>query len=161
MIILDGVKINTDDFIVENLESLEEKTSIRFEFYVIGESNYNLYNNLLKSGPATLEIPSENLKLNMKRDQLSSSYKDLMDENTKVSFSVTYVEADETNEWDQNTGLFITNLMNWARTRALSEILIENGLITKEAYDEKIADVLTRDKEEMLNFISTGKDIEK
>ena len=58
-------------------------------------------------------------------------------------------------EWNVFTGLFHTATGNRARTRAISELLIEKGIISMEEYN-KLNEVAKRDFEEMKRFINEG-----
>lgn len=159
MIIIDGVEFETKSLEVKPHESEKGKIVIEFNFKVIGESNYNLYSNSLKNGPVRIQVPEKDVDIFAKKKSYSTSSSGDLEEKQTI-FTVKYVECNENEEnWTETKGINTTVLMNWVRTRALAEFLIENELMTKESYEKKILDIFNRDREEFINFISTGKPI--
>lgn len=135
----------------------EEEFTLSFE--VQGANNFHLFSNLLNNEVFDIIVPSLNHEFKAKRLSSSSSYQSPLNQYTEVCFSVTYKEynEDEKPEWNGLLGTTQTAIGNWARTRAISELLVEKGIITMEEYEHKIGKIIDRDLEEMREFIFEGK----
>lgn len=155
MIVINDVTIDSQIHIEQiNAESNEYKV----EFEVLGKNNFKLYSAILKEEIVQVEIPEFEQKFEGKINNLTSSYREILDEETIVAISFVVKEkTDKDKEWNVFDGLFQTAVANWARTRAISKILIKNNLTTQEEYENLISEILESDFEEMKEFIFKGK----
>jgi hypothetical protein len=140
------------------LEELN-KSDNHFNFYfkVVGVNNYHLYSNLLNSDKLKVSIPALELEFDAKKGPNSSSYRDPLNDDTEVDFSVEFKQStEEETGWDLNTGLVSTAISNWARTRALAKALKDKGILSSEEYEQYIDDILASDREDMTEWILKG-----
>jgi hypothetical protein len=160
IVIIDEVKFEAINFAIHGEDGARK---IEFEFTVIGENNYHLVNKLLNSGNVfNFEVPESAVELKVKKGTSSSSYKELLNERTIVNFSIELKEInpDEIPEWTVLTGTYQASMMNWIRTRAISELLKDKGIITIEEYEERIIHIRERDWDSMSEFLITGIEVE-
>ncbi|WP_188405506.1 DUF3219 family protein [Thalassobacillus devorans] len=151
---MNDVRVNVDIQVFD-----QETNHIQVEFMVRGENEFHLFSNLLRENTFDIKVPEFDMDYKAKILSSSSSYNDQLTGDTPVRFSVELQEYDEENDsnWNATTATGVIGVQNWARTRALAELLQEKGILTKQEYDEKIRQVLDRDKEEMISFF-TGED---
>ncbi len=153
LVILNDVKIDAE---VEKID--EKQKEFRINFAVIGENNYNLYSSLLKGNNLNVKIPSYGIDFKASISHYSRTYQGPLDEDTIINFSFIVKEkTDEGPEWNLFTGLYLTAINNWVRTRALAKILKEKGLLTDEEYEKVLDEIYESDFEEMKKFILEGK----
>lgn len=141
---------------------INEKTKnninhITFEAEILGYREFNNYSNAIEHNELNIEIPSENIKFKGRKNGYSSSYTDLENKEQilyHIKINIDEIDKDEVQSSSGDNffvNMGINTTRNWARTRALSELLIEKGLFTKEEYEEKIDFVWDRDREEFIS----------
>ncbi|MGG4267422.1 hypothetical protein [Peribacillus simplex] len=162
------VKINEieiDAKVDEQVEKDEQsgKSFIKYQldFTAQGKNNYVFISGLLKKDEVHLVVEEKGINFTAKRIDHSSTYKNILEENTIVYFGVSYrekTEVDEVNDndWSVLNGIYINSLRNWVRTRALAELLEDKGIISAAEYLEKLDVVAKRDKDEMEEFFKNG-----
>ncbi|MFJ7831786.1 hypothetical protein ACIQXU_16365 [Peribacillus sp. NPDC097284] len=140
---LNGVVVDaydfSDDLIPNEFNGNIEVRTLQFYFNVYGLQNFNLYSNLV--GNSEINIKSEELnideKFNIKNHM--SRYTGELDEDTLITFKL---ELTEIVELEDEPNIFVNLgqeiVYNRIRVRALTDLLIENDLISKEEYLEKI-----------------------
>lgn len=145
--------------ILGSVEPAENEEEFTLSFEIQGANNFHLFSNLLNNEDFDIIVPSLNHEFKAKKISSSSSYQSPLNQYTEVRFSVTYKEysEDEKPEWNGLLGTTQTAIGNWARTRALSELLVEKGIISMEEYENKINIIIDRDFEEMREYIFEGK----
>lgn len=141
-------------------EVTQEGEEFYLSFNVHGANNYHLFSNLIKEDIFDIKVPQMDQEFKAKRINHSSSYRNSLEENTLINFCITYKEhiqeEEEKKEWNPLVGVGQTAINNWIRTRALSELLEEKGIITRKEYDDKLKEIGKRDFEDMKAFIGTG-----
>jgi len=137
-----------------------EENAFRLSFGVKGANNYHLFSNLLKESTFDIKVPSLGHDFKAKRLYHSASYRDPLNHDTEIQFSLVYKEyvpeEEQEGEWNVFSGLFHTAINNWSRTRALAELLEEKGIIKRSEYEDRIKLIGERDFEEMKKFILNG-----
>ncbi|MCM3454420.1 DUF3219 family protein [Heyndrickxia oleronia] len=133
-----------------------DNKNVKVEFQTIGSNEYHLYSGLLSSNSLNVVIDELGLDFKARVRNYSRSYQDKLEENTLAKFSFELFEEKE-EEWNTLAGVGITAMKNWTRTRAISELLIEKGYFSNDEYKSKLKEVTSRDSEEMLRYIKTGK----
>ncbi|CAI8877737.1 DUF4265 domain-containing protein [Brevibacillus sp. IT-7CA2] len=157
-ILLNKVKIEVDEY--EVVPVVDEKTgkelkTIEIVFRKNTEQEREIFINLLNQNKFSFEVPEQNLVLDVTRSNLSYRYTDKSDYTT---FTVSFKEIDPENieNVPESPYLFIFKglidvaIGNWLRTRAISELLQEKGIITKEEYDNQLSVVFERDHDKLL-----------
>lgn len=154
---LNDVPVDIWDYEEDTFE-LGDKTlkELSFKFDAQGVREYELIKNLLGKKELSARF-NNNEEFNTKVSSWSYQSPPDGEEDIVVTFSVTLKEVDpDYTEWDLDKGLFLNSVMNWARTRALFEILEEKGYTTKQDYDERIKTIQQRDWDEMTGQIIDG-----
>lgn len=87
------------------------------------------------------------------------SYSNKLDDNTviKQDFEVNELDKDLPEDWNFLASQFENEVMNWIRTRALAELLIDKGIITYAEYEGKIKTVAERDFDNLRDLLLYGK----
>ncbi|PIC82091.1 hypothetical protein [Sporosarcina sp. P1] len=160
---MEKVIINDVDFEVEEFEQRKSEDTQRMEtafiFSVVGKSNYNLYKGFFSEGKYQVTIPRLEQRFEATLSSNVTSYTDMLDEETKVTFSLTLSEINEGDEEElQNVFINIAqeSIMQILRFRALMEVLEAKGIITSNEYDSKITEVNDRDFETVRNELVKG-----
>ena len=145
-------------------DSENELLVVSFSGALVGEEQIDLLSSMLK-GLFDFEIPEKNIAIKAKQVNLSYSYQDSLSNDTAVRFKVIIKQYDEAEEdsssgWDalgKQIGRMISEtICNWIRTRSISELLVEKGIITQEEYEDKLRTLMARDYEDMKNFLLDG-----
>lgn len=149
MLKINGIEFKENEYSYSNDEDGKE---VKIEHTVYGERNYLLVKHAFSTKELDVEVDGDKF-----RGTISSSVSTQvgkLDEETEVKMRYTIVEYKETPTSSKTDELLAElmhlGIMNWARTRAISELLIGNGIITKEQYETKIREVSKRDNEEFL-----------
>ncbi len=162
-LIINGYSIigNIDFEISINESTKKELKTVKYIGEIIGEKEFNNYSNAIAQHEINVKIPNKNIEFVAQKNGYSSSYTDKINKQDIIyKVQINLVEIDKTQP--QNTGFEIFGnmahsiCMNWARTRALSELLIEKGLFTFEEYESKIRNVYDRDNEEFRKTLLHG-----
>jgi len=168
VIIVNGARIRITEH--EKKDEIDEisgetQTIHTIKFWVRGKTSKELHDALLKQDILDVEIPESGEKFKARRRTSIHSYQNDLDEDTVVTFTVDLKVLkegeDEEQKWDLFTGLFVTAISNWARTRALAKLLEDRGIITEKEYRETVKEIYDRDYDEMKDFILDGKRIEE
>lgn len=138
---------------VINESTGNEIIEIQFKLITIGKNNYHLINNLITSGRLSVDVPSTDLKFVAKLSSSSISYQSEMDEKTEVTISATLREVEEEDADDPLVNITVQEVRNTIRLTAVSELLIEKGVLTNEELEEKLNVVYKRDAQEITNRI--------
>lgn len=160
-IIINEISINVTNYtseVTNNKPTGNTLQTIKFSTNIKGLSNHEKLVKLLEA-PITFKIPSDNLEFRAKGKIGNWYYQNSLDENTiiKHDIEITELDQDLPEEWNALGAMYSNNIMNWIRTRALAELLIEKGILTMEEYDNKIKVVSDRDYENMDNLLMYGK----
>lgn len=149
MLKINGIEFNENEYSYSNNEDGKQ---VEIEHIVYGQRNKLLIQQAFSGKEIAVEVDGD--KFTGAVSSSSSSYTGNLEEKTKVILRYTIVEYKEASigQQDQLLGeLMVLGMKNWARTRAISELLIEKKVITAEQYESKIEEVFKRDKEEFLN----------
>lgn len=134
-----------------------ELRKFKLDFIVIGQEQRS---NLIAQTDSPFDIILDNeIKLRVKKANSSWSYKNDVDETTKIPITLELVELDPElpEDHDIKNMLNAEVILNWIRTRATSELLVEKGIISKEEYEEKLKDLIERDGKNLAYYIAYGK----
>lgn len=156
---INGVDFDVYDYeheLVDNIDTGNKLNSISFSFDVEGESNRNLMINFIKNKEFHIEVQSHGLDFKAEIGTTSYSHSDQSNK-TNFSWEFKEIDGDEKNEPDILSNLAKTVIWNLARSRALSELLIEKGIITQNEYFDRAAIVLNRDRNEFLQEVTGRK----
>lgn len=130
---------------------------ISFRVDIIGNHNQEVLSATLDN---TFEIRiSESVKFKAKKENSTWSYNGQeLNNATPINYYIVVVELDKDLPEDHNALVTMgsTVIMNWIRTRAISELLVEKGIITNQEYEDKINKLADRDFDNLKNFISYG-----
>lgn len=151
------------------LSEVEEKTIIseptgnmlRFFKFSTRSQGLDLKNQLadILNKPSFVfkSLDSDQIEFKAKGSQ-DWSYTGPLNDNTIITSTITIEELDKDLPEDHNalasTGSAV--IMNWIRTRALSSILIKNGLCTEDEYLKEIKEIEARDFENLRKLIRYG-----
>lgn len=144
-----------------NESTKKELNLVEFEGSIKGEKEFNNYKNAIEYSKINVKVPEQDLEFKAQKNGYSFSYTDREDKEDNIyNIKINLLEIDDSQskysglEIFGNIGFGIS--MNWARTRALSELLIEKGLITLEEYESKIKFIYERDKDEFTKALLAG-----
>lgn len=140
---LNGVIVDAYDFsdelISNEFNENKEVRTLQFYFNVYGLQNFNLFTNLVEN--SEIEITSEELNIEDKfsKKNYMSKYTGELDEDTQITFKIELTEIVEVED-EPNALINLAQeiLVNRIRVRALTDLLIENDLISKDKYLEKV-----------------------
>jgi len=158
---LNKIKLNGVEIICDNLEKItdpEDKLlEIKFSFRTKGNNEFYLFKNLLSSKEEISIFLEEHQEIKGKIKDYSYYYQDDITEHTVVPFSVTFKEMDPKNrDWDIQTGLSIYTVKTLVSLKALKELLIEKGVIGSDELNKKVAEIMDRDYQKIINGLLTG-----
>ena len=155
MLKINGIEFNENEYSYSNNEDGKQ---VEIEHTVYGQRNNLLIQQAFSGKEIAVEVDGD--KFTGAISSSSSSFTGDLDEETKVTLRYTIVEYKEASIGQQDqllVDLMFLGMKNWARTRAISELLIEKEVITAEQYEVKIDEVFKRDNEEFLKTFSVLK----
>lgn len=161
-VFIDDLSLMVSDFVVENVASEPTGNILRkvvFTTTIIGLSTKETIEKIINKCTFYFHVPDEIDVIKVKKENETWSYTGtVLDENTTITYKIELVEHDKDlpEDWNMLAMQHHTNIMNWIRTRALSELLIEKGLITMPEYEAKINLVSERDFDNLHNYIVYG-----
>lgn len=131
------------------------------EFTVVGKNNLHLFSQFFQQSPLHLRVPSLGQDTDIKIVSHSSSYTEPLDDQTAIHFAFIYEPAANDaadDEWNAYVGTALVASQNWAKLRALAELLEERGILTQDEFQAQANHIFERDKEEMSTYITQGPD---
>ena len=159
---IDEVFLFAKEYREETVESEPTGNQLRkLKFYtsITGSTKQKEIEEILNKSSFTLKVPSHGLDIKAKKENAVWSYQGgNLDENTIIGYQIEICELDKDlpEDWSIMGAQYSSIIMNWIRTRALAELLIEKGLTTWPEYEEKIKKVADRDFESLKNYIAYG-----
>ena len=158
---INGLRLEVYDYREESVVNEPTGNDVRkitFATNVIGDEKRKIITDNIKD---SFEIKISNDCV-FKAKTESSSWKytgNILDDTTPIIYSIEILELDKDLPEEHNALLSVveTSIMNWIRTRSISELLIEKGIISEQEYIEKINKVIERDFDNLKNVIAYGK----
>lgn len=137
-----------------------EENLFRVAFRVTGKNDLHLLSQLLNQSPLHIRVPSLNQDTNIRVTCHRSSYTDSLNDRTPVDFTLDYktitAETVAADDWNIFIGTAFVAQQNWAKLRALVELLEERGIFAPGEFDARANHVYERDMDEMSKFLSEG-----
>lgn len=163
MIVLDEVtlvatSIVEDSFV--NKPTGNELKTFEVTFRISGKAQQEKVADILSKPKISFAYPFDEAEYFVKAKNNSWGYSGSeLNETTLITYTAKLEELDKDlpEDWDYKTAFQLETIFNWARTRALHELLVEKGIITTEEYVGKIKQVQERDAQEMSNYLFFGK----
>lgn len=143
------VNIEVDDV---NDDGLKE---MKFSFVAKNETEYHLYKTLIHSKTLSVKTGADDQEVEFRVK--SNSYTLKNESYEEVPFSVTLVESSAEEEWSIATGTAAVALESKLRITTLKELLIEKEIFTNEELQKKFAEVVERDRDKNITYLTTGK----
>lgn len=147
---------NCQQEIMKSVPTDSDLLKIKFDFKVLGKSAQEKVQQVI-GGIFDFEI--DGYKCRAKSENNTWSYEgNELNEKTDINYHIEVVEIDNEILEEHNAliGMRDEIIYNWSRVRAISELLIEKGIITEDEYTNKVRVVIDRDYDEMFNFIVNG-----
>lgn len=161
-VFIENLPLTVSEFSMEMVKSEPTNNNLRkivFTANITGESVQKTIEDLIGKPTFNFHVPGEIDIVKVKKENGTWSYKgNALDENTIITYKIELVEHDKDlpEEWNMFSGQLSVVIMNWIRTRALSELLVEKGLITNQEYVDKITQISKRDFDNLANYIRYG-----
>ena len=166
VIMIKSVVINNVTFkldVIEISEEVSEPTGntlkrVKLKGEIRGKTTYNEFKELIKQKPLNVKISDDNINISCKYENESYSYTDTENEYTIYKYAFDFLELDKDlpEEWNMNVGFTTTAVMNWIRIRALSNLLIEKGIITLNEYENEIHKLAETDYDSLVKSVLYG-----
>lgn len=154
MLKINGIEFEENEYLYSNDEDGKKVT---LEHIAYGERNSLLISNIFSSKEILIEVNEE--KFDGEISSSSKSYTGDLNDETEVKLRYTIVEAKE-KPLSETDKIFVKlvniGISNWARTRAISELLIDKEIFTEEQYISKIEEVRKRDMDEFIAVFKDG-----
>lgn len=132
---------------------------LHFDVDIIGDSRRKALSETIKS-IFEVKIPEADI-FRAKVENSSWSYSGgTLNDETLIRYSLSLQEVDSDLPEAHNVvgELALTVMFNWIRTRAISELLVEKGIIEKQEYVDKIKEIADRDLDNIRSQILYGID---
>lgn len=158
---LGNINVLAEDFseeVVTNEITGNELRKIKFVAPLIGVEQREALGKTLQ-GNYTIAIPDEDIEFNAKTVKSMWSYNaQVLTDTTPIDYSIEAIELDKDLPEDHNLMGQITSavIMNWIRTRAISELLIKKGVFSEQEYEDILSKVAERDFDNLKNLITHG-----
>lgn len=135
---------------------------ISFNASVTGKSNQDKLEEVLSKKIFNVKIEEENIEIRAKLINKNYSYKydssKVNEENRIYKYDIIIKEIDKDlpDNWNSIAVIKDTVIMNWIRTRAIGNLLIEKGLFTEKEYIDKIEELTKKDFDNLKKYIAYG-----
>ncbi|AXI32646.1 hypothetical protein CIB87_28060 [Priestia megaterium] len=155
-LVINGVDFEVGNFeeqLVKNEESNEDLKEISFTFFIVGESENNLYQAFFNASQYEVVIPETNEMFKAHKESLSYSYNATsISTDTRVDFRIVLKQESEIEPEGplSDTNKLLASVAKEAieakmKLKALMEILEERELITQEQIQQRLKENFEED----------------